>query len=101
MYVARTPAPVVLNALRRIFGKSHEGPAGVSPEQAEIRLKALKGQLTRNKSESKRLSSEVEKARHMTPEQKATHKARLKELETERKEYVREMKALHKRIPKK
>lgn len=92
---------MVLNALRRIFGKSHEGPAAVSPDQAEIRLKALKGQLTRNKSESKRLSSEVEKARHMSPEQKTAHKTRLRELEAERKDVVREMKALHKRIPKK
>lgn len=92
---------MVFRHLRKLFGRSHEGPAGVPPEQAEIRLKALKGRLTRNKSEAKRLSSATEKQKTMTPEKKAENKARLKELEAERKEVLTEMKALHKRLPKK
>lgn len=92
---------MVFKAIRRIFGSSHEGPASVSPEQAEIRLKALKARLAKNKSEAKRRSSEVEKVKHLAPETKAEHKARLKALEDEKKEIVREMKALHKRLPKK
>lgn len=73
----------------------------MSPEQAEIRLKSLKGQLTKNKGEAKRLSSEVERAKHLEPATKAAHKTRLKVLESERKEILREMKGLHKRLPKK
>jgi hypothetical protein len=91
---------VVIRAIKRLFG-GHAGPSNVSPEQAEIRLKALKGQLTRNKTEAKRLFTEVERAKHLSPETKASHKARLKELEAEKKTIVREMKALHKRLPKK
>lgn len=92
---------MVLNAIRRIFGRSHEGPAAVSPEQADIRLKALKAKLAKNKSEAKRLSSQVEKSPLLKPETKAAHKARLAELEGERKDIVREMKILRKRLPKK
>jgi hypothetical protein len=91
---------VVIRAIKRLFG-GHEGPSSVSPEQAEIRLKGLKAKLVKNKSETKRLTSEVNKAKHLSADQKATHKARLKELETERKDLTREMKSLHKRIPKK
>lgn len=92
--------PVVFRAIRRIFGKSHEGPAAVSPDEAEIRLKALKGRLTKNKNEAKRVHTEIEKSRTMTPERKAEAKARLKELESERKEILAEMKSLHRRLPK-
>ena len=91
---------MVIDRIKRLFG-GHEGPSSVSPEQAEIRLKALKGRLTKNKGEAKRLTSEVNKAKHLSPEQKATHKARLKALEAEKKELVKEMKGLHKRLPKK
>ena len=91
---------MVIDRLKRLFG-GHEGPSSVSPEQAEIRLKALKARLMKNKSEAKRLHSEVERAKHLSPDQKAEHKARLKELETERKEMLRDMKGLHKRLPKK
>lgn len=101
MYRRRAAAPVVLNALRRIFGRSHAGPAAVSPEQADIRLKSLKAKLVKNKGEAKRLSSLVEKQATLKPETKAQHKARLVELERERKDIVREMKGLHKRLPKK
>lgn len=91
---------VVLDRIRRLFG-GHEGPSNVSPEQAEIRLKALKGQLQKNKGEAKRLHTEVERQKHLAPEQKASHKARLRELDAERKTILRQMKALHKRLPKK
>lgn len=91
---------MVIDKIKRLFG-AHDGPVNVSPEQAEIRLKSLKGRLTKNKSEAKRLSSEVEKAKHLDPATKAAHKARLKELESERKDILKEMKALHKRLPKK
>ena len=92
---------MVLRAIKRFFGKSHEGPAGMSPEQAEIRLKGLKAQLVKNKSEAKRLSSTNELSKNLTADKKADGKARLKALDVERKEIVRDMKALHKRIPKK
>ena len=91
---------MVFHRIRRLFGRGHEGPAGVSPEQAELRLKALKARLAKNKSEAKRVYSEIEKTKNLAPERKAEGKARLKELETERKEMVREMKALHRRLPK-
>lgn len=90
----------VFRAIKRLFG-GHEGPANVSPEQAEIRLKALKARVAKNKSEAKRVYSELEKSKHVTPERKAEGKARLKELEVERKELLREMKGLHRRLPKK
>jgi len=89
-----------LDAITRLFG-GNRGPVGVTPEQAEIRLKALKGQLMKNKGEAKRLHTEVERAKHLSPEQKTAHKARLRKLESERKEMLREMKALHRRLPKK
>ena len=92
---------MVVRAIKRLFGKSHEGPAAVSPEQAEIRLKGLKAKVTKNKSEVKRLTSEMNLARNSTPDRKAEVKTRLRELETERKEMLREMKTLHKRLPKK
>ena len=92
---------MVFKAIRRVFGRSHEGPAKVSPEQAEIRLKALKARLAKNKSEAKRLSSENEKVKALAPDKKAANKARLKELEDERKEILREMKGLRKRLPSK
>lgn len=92
---------MVLHRIKRLFGRGHEGPASVSPEEAELRLKGLKGRLARNKTESKRLFSEVQKAKHLAPETKAAHKARLKELETEKKEIVAEMKGLQRRLPKK
>lgn len=92
---------MVLDRIRRIFGRSHTGPATVSPEQAELRLKALKARLAKNKSEAKRLFSQTEKSPNVTPEKKAENKARLKQLETERKEYLAEMKALRRRLPKK
>lgn len=92
---------MVIKSLKRIFGRSHQGPASVSAEQAEVRLKALKGQLARNKSEAKRLFSEVEKSKHMSPEQKAAHRARLKELDREKDGLVKEMKAMQRRLPKK
>lgn len=92
---------MVIRHIKRLFGKSHEGPAGVSPDQAELRLKALKARLAKNKSEAKRISSEVEKAKHLAPDKRAEHKARLRELETDRKEILAEMKGLHKRLPKK
>lgn len=101
MYLARRGGNVVLNALKRIFGKSHEGPAAVSPAEAEIRLKALKAQLAKNKAEAKRLSSAVEKNPTLSAEQKASHKQRLRQLEADRKPIVAEMKVLHKRLPKK
>ena len=91
---------MVFRAIKRLFGGSHEGPAGVSPEQAELRLKALKARLAKNKSEAKRVYSEVEKAKNLSPERKAEGKARLKELEAERKDIVRDMKGLHRRLPK-
>lgn len=91
---------MVFNSIKRLFGGGR-GPVGVTPEQAEIRMKALRGQVTKNKGEAKRLYTEVERAKHLSPETKAAHKARLKELETERKAMLREMKALHKRLPKK
>ncbi|MEA3198887.1 MAG: hypothetical protein QOE90_315 [Thermoplasmata archaeon] len=91
---------MVIRAIKRLFGGS-EGPAGMSPEQAEIRLKGLKAQLTKNKSEAKRLSSESNLAKNLSAEKKAANKARLKELESERKDVLREMKALQKRLPKK
>ena len=94
-------AAAVLKAIKRLFGSGHQGPAGVSPEQAEIRLKALKARLAKNKSEAKRVYSEIEKTKNLSPDRKAEGKARLKELETERKDIVREMKGLHKRLPKK
>ncbi|MFA5862493.1 MAG: hypothetical protein WDA16_12440 [Candidatus Thermoplasmatota archaeon] len=90
---------MVIRAIKRLFG-GNEGP-GMSPEQAELRLKALKGQLVRNKGEAKRLHTEVERAKHLSPEQKTAHKARLKELEAQRKPILKEMKSLHKRLPKK
>lgn len=90
----------MFRAIKRLFGGSHEGPAGVSPEQAEIRLKALKARLAKNKGEAKRVYSEIEKSKTITPERKAEGKARLRELETERKDIVKEMKGLHKRLPK-
>jgi hypothetical protein len=93
--------PVVIRAIKRLFGKGHEGPAGMSPEQAEVRLKGLKAQLTKNKSETKRISSSLNLAKNITPDKKAEGKARLKELDVERKEILREMKALHRRLPKK
>lgn len=92
---------MVFHAIKRLFGGSHEGPAGISPEQAELRLKALKARVAKNKSEAKRVYSEIEKTKNLTPERKAEGKARLKELETERKEMLRQMKGLHKRLPKK
>jgi Tfp pilus assembly protein PilN len=91
---------MVIRAIKRLFGGS-EGPAGLSPEQAEIRMKGLKAQLTKNKSEAKRLTSEVNLAKNVTAARKAEVKARVKELETDRKEIVRQMKALQKRLPKK
>ena len=91
----------VFRSLKRLFGRSHEGPAGVSPEQAEIRLKSLKGRLAKNKSEAKRLYSENEKTKHLDPAKKAENKARLKALEDERDDILKEMKVLHKRLPKK
>ena len=91
---------MVFNSIKRLFGGG-SGPVGITPEQAEIRMKALKGQVMKNKGEAKRLHTEVERAKHLSPETKAAHKARLKELESERKGYIREMKALHKRLPKK
>ena len=90
----------MFRSLKRLFTRGHEGPAGVSPEQAELRLKALKARLSKNKSEAKRIYSEVEKSKNLSPERKAEGKARLKELETERKEMVREMKGLQRRLPK-
>lgn len=100
MYRVRVRRPVVIDRIKRLFG-GHQGPSNVSPEQAEIRLKGLKARLVKNKGETKRLSSEVNKAKHLSADQKAKHKSRLKELETERKDLLREMKALHKRLPKK
>jgi hypothetical protein len=91
---------MVIRAIKRLFGGS-EGPAGLSPEQAEIRMKGLKAQLTKNKSETKRLSSELNLAKNLTSDRKAEGKARLKELESERKDVLRQMKALQKRLPKK
>lgn len=91
---------MVLHRLRRLFG-GHTGPASVSPEEAEIRLKALKGRLAKNKSEAKRLFSEVEKAKNLDPAVKAQHKARLKELDAEKKEILSDMKGLQKRLPRK
>ena len=91
---------MVFRAIKRLFGGSHEGPAGVSPEQAELRLKGLKARLAKNKGEAKRVYSELEKTKNLSPERKVEGKARLKELETERKEIVREMKGLHRRLPK-
>jgi hypothetical protein len=91
---------VVFRAIKRLFGGAHEGPAGVSPEQAELRLKALKARLAKNKSEAKRVYSEIEKTKNLSPERKAEGKARLKELEAERKDILRDMKGLHKRLPK-
>ena len=92
---------MVLRALKRLFGGSHEGPAAVSPEQAELRLKGLKARVVKNKNEAKRLSSAVNLGKNVTADKKADTKTRLKELEAERKELLREMKALHKRLPKK
>lgn len=73
----------------------------MSPDQAEIRLKGLKGRLAKNKSEAKRLYSENEKTKHLDPAKKAENKTRLKALEDERNDILREMKTLHKRLPKK
>lgn len=92
---------MVVRAIKRLFGRSHEGPAIVSPEQAELRLKGLKGRVVKNKSETKRLTSELNLGRNVTVERKSAAKARLKVLDAERKELLREMKALHKRLPKK
>lgn len=92
--------PVVIRAIKRLFGGS-EGPAGISPEQAEIRMKGLKAQLTKNKSEAKRLTSELNLAKNVGADRKAEAKARLKELEDERKGILKEMKSLQKRLPKK
>jgi len=92
--------PVVIRAIKRLFGGS-EGPAGLSPEQAEIRMKGLKSQVAKNKGEAKRISSELNLAKNVSPERKAEGKARLKELDAERKDLVRQMKALQKRLPKK
>lgn len=72
----------------------------VSPDQAEMRLKALKGQLSKNKSEAKRLFSEVEKSKSMDAAQKSAHKSRLKELDREKADIIKEMKAMQRRIPK-
>lgn len=91
---------MVIRAIKRLFGGS-EGPAGLSPEQAEVRLKGLKSQLVKNKSEAKRLTSEVNLSKNISADRKAESKDRLKELEAERKEIMREMKALQKRLPKK
>lgn len=101
MDAAPARRPVVLHRIKRLFGRGHQGPAGVSPEEAEVRLKGLKGRLMKNKTESKRLFSEVEKAKSLAPEQKAAHKKRLKELEAEKKEILADMKALQRRLPKK
>jgi hypothetical protein len=90
---------VVFNAIKRLFGGDRA--VGVTPEQAEIRMKALKGQLMKNKGEAKRLYTEVERAKHLSPETKASHKARLKTLDSERKGILREMRSLQKRLPKK
>lgn len=92
---------VVLHRIRRLFGAGHQGPAAVSPEEAETRLKGLKGRLMKNKSEAKRLFSEVEKAKNLSTERRVEHKARLKELDAEKKQILSEMKALQKRLPKK
>lgn len=92
---------MVLHRIKRLFGRGHEGPAGVSPEDAERQLKALKARLAKNKSESKRLFSEVEKSKHLDPDKKAEHKARLKALDVEKKEIVSQMKSLQRRLPKK
>lgn len=96
---ARVAVAVVFRALKRLFG-GHEGPANVSPEQAEIRLKALKGRLAKNKSDAKRLYSETEKTKNLSPERKAENKAKLKVLEDERSDILRDMKGLRKRLPK-
>lgn len=90
---------MVIRAIKRLFG-GHEGPSSVSPEQAELRLKALKGQLTKVKGEAKRLHTQLEQQK-LSPETKASHKARMKELDAEKKEIVREMKAMQRRVPKK
>lgn len=92
---------MVLHRIKRLFGRGHEGPAGVSPEEAEVRLKGLKGRLMKNKTEAKRLFSEVEKAKNLSPDVKASHKARLKELEREKKDILADMKSLQRRLPKK
>jgi hypothetical protein len=89
---------MVIRTIKRLLGKSDE--AKLSPEAAEMRLKALKAQLTKNKSEAKRLSSANNLAKNLSADKKAESKARLKELDVERKEIVRSMKAVAKRIPK-
>lgn len=73
----------------------------MSAAQAEMRLKALKAQLAKNKSEAKRLFSENEKSKTTSAEKKAANKARLKELDREKSDLVKEMKAMQRRIPKK
>lgn len=90
---------LVIDKLRRMLGRGKEG-ASVSAEQAEMRLKALKGQLVKNKSEAKRLFSENEKTKTLSPEKKAANKARLKELDREKADIIKEMKAMQRRIPK-
>ena len=101
METAPARGGVVLHRIKRLFGRGHQGPASVSPEEAEVRLKGLKGRLMKNKTESKRLFSELERAKHLDPGQKAAHKARLKELDAEKKDILSDMKALQKRLPKK
>lgn len=92
---------MVLHRIKRLFGGGHAGPAAVSPEDAERQLKALKARLVKNKSEAKRLFSQTEKVKTLGAEQKAANKQRLRELESEKKDILRDMKALQKRLPKK
>lgn len=90
---------MVFDALRRMLSRGKEG-GSVSAEQAEMRLKALKAQLVKNKSEAKRLFSENQKSASISVERKAANKARLKELDREKADILKEMKAMQRRLPK-
>lgn len=90
---------VVLKAFKRMFSRSKEG-SSVSANEAELRLKALKARLAKNKSEAKRVYSELEKTKNLSADRKAEGKARLRALEAERKDIVSEMKGMRRRLPK-
>jgi molecular chaperone GrpE (heat shock protein) len=84
--------------VKRIFYRPRLPPMTAS--EAEVRLKGVRAQLARNKGDSKRVASELQKKPNLTAERKRELKARLETLRDERVEIQAEVKAVR-RVTKK
>lgn len=90
--------PVLARLMKRLFYRPTLPPMTTS--EAEVRLKGVRAQLARNRGDSKRVASELQKKPNLTAQRKAELKARLEKLRDERVELKAELKAVR-RLTKK